>query len=56
MDFGRQPQSVKVTLEGELIDVTYWLRKFKRLAESSGDFVQLHNANTFKIYPHAVND
>lgn len=56
MDFGRQPQPVKVTLEGEPVDVTHWLRKFKRLAESSGDSVQSHNANTFKIYPHAVND
>jgi hypothetical protein len=55
-DFGRQPQPVKITLEGDPIDVIPWMRALMRRAESSGDMAQKINDNSFMIYPRAVND
>ncbi len=54
--FGRQPQPVTVTLDGDPKDVSYWLHKLKRRAEFKGDQVECHSPNIFTIYPRAVND
>lgn len=54
--FGRQPQPVKVTLDGESVDVEYWARILAQRAEFKGDMVQFKHANIFTIYPRAVND
>lgn len=54
--FGRQPQPVKVTLEGEGIDVDRWAKMLSRYAESHGDSVHFKHGNIFTIYPRAVND
>lgn len=54
--FGRQPKPVKVTLDGESIDVEFWARHIKRACEFKGDLVEFKHANIFTIYPRAVND
>lgn len=54
--FGRQPLPVKVTIEGDEIDVLYWMRDFMRRAGFKGDMVQQNLHNSFMIYPRAVND
>lgn len=54
--FGRQPQPVTVTIEGEWPDINYWLRQLSNRAEFKGDMVQSISVNSFKIYPRAVND
>ena len=62
MDFGRQPQPVNVTIEGEPEDVAYWTRELARRSEFKGDMVQrangisLRRTDSFKIFPRAVND
>lgn len=53
--FGRQPQPVRVTLEGEQVDIDFYISRLARSAEFKGDMVQ-RNGNTFTIYPRAVND
>lgn len=54
--FGRQPKPVKVTLEGDNIDIDFWYREFSRCADQlSANTVQKHR-NIFTIYPRAVND
>jgi hypothetical protein len=54
--FGRQPKPVKVTLEGDQIDIEYYLYKLTNAIErNSYDSAVRHN-NTFTIYPRAVND
>lgn len=54
--FGRQPNPVKVTIDGDTIDVDYWIGRIKRMAENQGDDVQMHHGNIFTIYPRAVNE
>lgn len=55
--FGRQPQRVTVTIDGDDVqDVDYWAYRLRRAAEFKGDIVQQVNAGTFHIYPRAVND
>ena len=54
--FGRQPKPVTVSLEGEMEDITSWMRALMRRAEAHGDMAQQINNNSFKIYPRAVND
>ena len=56
MNFGRQPKPVMITINGEDIDVDFWMRKFIVLAESAGDMTRKFNSRCFKIYPRAVND
>ncbi len=63
MDLPRQPQPVKVTLEGELPDVYSWSRAIRARAEANGadtsDIVSHHGDTSkaeFTIYPRAVND
>ncbi len=54
--FGRQPLPVKITMDGETIDIDYWFNEMKRMIESRGyNTVQRHR-NIFTIYPGAVND
>ena len=55
MNFGRQPQKVTVKFEGELEDITYWIRELARRAEFKGDLVDQFG-DRFVIYPRAVND
>ncbi len=54
--FGRQPLPVTVTIEGDEIDIAYWLTRLKRAAESQGEATVFSPPNKFKIYPRAVND
>lgn len=54
--FGRQPKPVTVTIDGESIDVDYWIRHLTRAAEFKGDITQMKHGNIFIIYPRAVND
>lgn len=54
--FGRQPQPVKFTMEGETIDIDYWFNLIKRMAESRGYNTVERHRNIFTIYPGAVND
>lgn len=54
--FGRQPQPVSVTIDGEYEDVLYWVQRLKRAAEFKGDLVEMKHGNIFRIYPRAVND
>ena len=54
--FGRQPQPVTVTLEGDHRDVAYWLTILRQRAEFKGDSTICHTQNGFRIYPRAVND
>ncbi len=54
--FGRQPKPVKVTLEGEQVDIDYWRNHLMRAAEFKGDTAMYFNRNIFMIYPRAVND
>lgn len=54
--FGRQPRPVKVTIDGDQIDVDFWLRALMNRGESSGDMTQKINQRCFMIYPRAVND
>lgn len=56
MDFGRQPEPVLVTLEGEDTDVRYWMTQLRSRAEFKGDLTTGLAYNQFKIYPRAVND
>jgi len=55
--FGRQPKPVIVTIDGEQVDVFYWLGKLGSYSEFKGDSV-IHESgkNRFHIYPRAVND
>jgi len=54
--FGRQPKLVKVILEGEEADVTYWKGQLMQRAEFKGDIASSFATNSFTIYPRAVND
>lgn len=54
--FGRQPKPVKVTIEGEEPEVSFWLRRLGRAAEYKGDATTFNPPNAFTIYPRAVND
>lgn len=54
--FGRQPLPVTVTIEGEEIDINYWVSKLSKAAEFAGDMSQRLSLRVFKIYPRAVND
>lgn len=54
--FGRQPLPVTVKVEGDSVDVAYWLRGLRNFVEYRGDNVQRIDDASFKIYPHAVND
>ncbi len=54
--FGRQPKPVTVTLEGEDVDVKYWIQLLMRYASNSGDNIERPNQYSFRIYPRAVND
>lgn len=58
MNFGRQPLPITVTLDGDPIDVEYWMREFMQRAEFKGDLVIRHlkDSTRFNIYPRAVND
>lgn len=59
MDFGRQPEKVRVRLEGDPRDVEYWARHLARAAEFKGDYVQRNivgDGSIFDIHPRAVND
>lgn len=58
--FGRQPKPVKVTLEGDPIDIAFWMRHLIRVAQYKGDQIHLpfmpRDKDSFTIYPRAVND
>ncbi len=59
--FGRQPQPVIVTLQGERPDTTYWGNILKSRCGFKGDATEWISSNadgslSFKIYPRAVND
>lgn len=54
--FGRQPKPIKVTLEGDTIDIDFWFLEFKRRAEALSANVEQAHRNIFTIYPRAVND
>lgn len=54
--FGRQPKTVEIVINGEKPDVEFWQREFIRRAEFKGDQVIGRTANSFVIYPRAVND
>lgn len=54
--FGRQPQPITVTLEGDAEDVLPWLHRLRHAAEYKGDMTQDTGPKQFKIYPRAVND
>lgn len=54
--FGRQPKPVTVTLDGDVIDIQYWMRQLMGRAEFKGDTAQKITPSTFRIYPRAVND
>lgn len=56
MDFPRQPEPVTITIEGDPIDVEFWLRHFIRAAEYKGDMTQQTSSQSFRIFPRAVND
>lgn len=53
--FGRQPQPVTILLQGEDIDVSYWLSKLRRFLENQGPYISV-GTSSIRIYPHAVND
>jgi len=53
--FGRQPKPVKVTLQGERIDVDHYISRLIRAADSHGEMI-VRNGTSFTIYPRAVND
>lgn len=54
--FGRQPKPVRITMEGEAVDVAYWKQRLMRAAEFKGDMTQNQGLDIFVIYPRAVND
>lgn len=54
--FGRQPQTVVVTLQGELEDVNYWMGQLRQRAEFKGDTTNRLTPNSFAIHHRAVND
>ncbi len=56
MNFGRQPQPVKVTIDGESEDVDFWVRHLMRAAQYKGDDIDQLHGNIFRICPRAVND
>lgn len=56
MELPRQPQHVKVTFEGEQIDVDHYISKFKRIIEGGSYDHVTHVGNTITIHPAAVND
>jgi hypothetical protein len=54
--FGRQPKRVKITFEGEQIDIDNYARMFQRKI-LLGTYDQCDRCgNTLTIYPRAVND
>lgn len=53
--FGRQPKPVRVILEGDPIDVRYWMLELTTRAEFKGADVS-QTAKSFTIYPRAVNE
>jgi hypothetical protein len=54
--FGHQRKPVKITVDGEYVDVDYYMKQLMQWAKQSGDDVDLIHGNIFKIYPRAVND
>lgn len=56
MTFGRQPRSVTITINGDDIDVAYWMQRFIMVAQSNGSLTRKFNQLCFRIYPRAVND
>lgn len=55
--FGRQPQPVKVTFEGDPRDVDHYLRKLQGYIErTSYDLATRTGPSSFTISPRAVND
>jgi hypothetical protein len=55
--FERQPQPVTVRLEGDKLDVEFWLLRLATAAEYKGDSTVMQRKNSFfVIYPRAVND
>lgn len=54
--FGRQPEPVTVTVEGNELDMLEWTRFFMLRAQYAGDTVTQFGPGVFRIYPRAVND
>lgn len=54
--FGRQPQPVKITFEGDQRDIDRYFREiYRKLSLGTYDNVE-RNGNVIMIYPRAVND
>lgn len=57
--FGRQPQSIRITITGNLPDVnrvTYELKRFLGRSDDNVDALLKETTTTLIIYPRAVND
>lgn len=54
--FGRQPKPVKITFEGEQIDIDYYMNVIRSFIENRSYDNAVRAGNVVTIYPRAVND